>query len=335
VGAVIDWGAAGLALDGQTESGDAHLVAPFDGGALVALIDGLGHGSEAAVAARVAIETLAQHVGDAPDALVARCHDALRSTRGAVMTVASFRFADSTVAWVGVGNVDGSLLRSATSPAPTSEALTLRGGIVGHRLPRLDTRVQTVWPGDTLILVTDGIKSGFGDAAATYHPPQEVAERILQRYGRGTDDAHVLVVRFTGAAAIEADVVLLVREESDVAMARKEIRTLAARHALGDPATEALATAASEIARNMLVHAGHGELTLRGVSEGERQGVMVIARDRGVGIADIERAMTDGFSTGTGLGHGLAGARRLVDEFELTSTPGEGTTVILRKWRHR
>jgi anti-sigma regulatory factor (Ser/Thr protein kinase) len=335
VGAVIEWGAAGLALEGQTESGDAHVVAPFEGGALVALIDGLGHGSEAATAARVAVETLEQHAGEAPHALLTRCHEALRSTRGAVMTVASFRFTDATVAWVGVGNVDGSLLRSATSPAPTSEALTLRGGIVGHRLPRLDTRVQTVWPGDTLILVSDGIKRGFGDAAATYHPPQEVAERILERCGRGTDDAHVLVVRYTGSPVVEADVVLVVREESDLAMARKEIRTLSARHALGDAATEALATAASEIARNMLVHAGHGELTIRGASAGDRQGVIVIARDGGAGIADIEQAMSDGFSTGTGLGLGLAGARRLVDEFELTSTPGEGTTVVLRKWRPR
>lgn len=95
---------------------------------------------------------------------------------------------------------------------------------------------------------------------------------------------------------------------------------------------EALATAVSEIARNMLVHAGGGELFLGSIERAGRVGIVALARDTGPGIADIDEAMRDGFSTGDGLGLGLPSARRLVDEFELSSVVGQGTTVKLTKW---
>jgi serine/threonine-protein kinase RsbT len=121
-------------------------------------------------------------------------------------------------------------------------------------------------------------------------------------------------------------------DQSDVAAARRRIRELALRHALPPPEIEALATAVSEVVRNVIVHAGHGELEL-GLAHGdERPAIVVVVRDDGPGIENQELAMRDGYSSKTGLGLGLPSAQRLVDAFELVSAPGRGTVVTLRKW---
>jgi len=121
-------------------------------------------------------------------------------------------------------------------------------------------------------------------------------------------------------------------EEADVAMARKVIRQLAPRGGLSEAAAHALATAVSEIARNIVVHAAVGELSVCVVHDCDRRGLIVVACDTGPGIPDPERAMQDGYSTVESLGLGLSSARRLVDDFALASAPGRGTTVILKKW---
>src|SRR5436305_6121826 len=94
-----------------------------------------------------------------------------------------------------------------------------------------------------------------------------------------------------------------------------------------------IAAAISEIARNILMYARNGEMTLSVVTNGERHAVEVVARDQGPGIRDVERAMQDGYSTSGGLGLGLPGARRLMDDFEVVSGAGKGTTVTMRKWK--
>lgn len=195
---VITWGWAGSALDG--ESGDLHVVVPFPGGALVALLDGLGHGSEAACAAATAAPVLAMYAGEPVLELVQRCHDALRQTRGVVMSVASFRAGDSTLIWTGVGNVDGVLIRKKGNPELSDEAILVRGGVVGYRLPPLRAYTLTVAPGDTLIMTTDGIRSGFTTGLEIDDSPQEIAESILALGAKGSDDAHVVVARYLGVA---------------------------------------------------------------------------------------------------------------------------------------
>jgi serine/threonine-protein kinase RsbT len=125
---------------------------------------------------------------------------------------------------------------------------------------------------------------------------------------------------------------LPLRCEADVAEARRRARVLAQARGLRFSDSEALATALSEVARNVLVHAGGGEILLGSVSDAGRVGVIAIARDEGPGIADIEQAMRDGYSSGDGLGLGLPSAQRLVDEFELHSVVGQGTRVSLTKW---
>ena len=126
-----------------------------------------------------------------------------------------------------------------------------------------------------------------------------------------------------------------IERDADLVPARAEARALARK--LGFSRTDAtlIATAVSEIARNIVVHAGEGELELRGIDEGDRCALVVVARDEGPGIPDVRGALEDGQGWGSGLGLGLPGARRLMDEFELHSEVGRGTTVRMTKWRSR
>ncbi len=132
---------------------------------------------------------------------------------------------------------------------------------------------------------------------------------------------------------------IVISTDGDIVVARQSGRELAAQ--IGCSSTDAtiIATAISEVARNILTHAGHGEVEMQAIGpETNRRGepaVEVIARDDGPGIRDIDQAMQDGFTTGRGLGLGLPGARRLMDEFEITSEVGKGTTIVMRKWRTR
>jgi serine/threonine-protein kinase RsbT len=126
---------------------------------------------------------------------------------------------------------------------------------------------------------------------------------------------------------------IAIESDADVVTARQRARALA--RGLEMPSTDQtlLATAISEIARNITTYAQRGEVLIDLVRDANgRRGVRVIARDEGPGIADLERALTDGYTTGGGLGLGLPGARRLVDDFDIQSAPGEGTTVTLIKW---
>ena len=118
----------------------------------------------------------------------------------------------------------------------------------------------------------------------------------------------------------------------DMVPARAHARALAVE--LGFSRTDAtlIATAISEIARNIIVHAGEGEIVYSPVYEDDRYGLVVTARDAGPGIRDVAAALEHGYASGGGLGLGLPGARRLMDEFEIDSAPGGGTTVTMRKW---
>jgi serine/threonine-protein kinase RsbT len=126
---------------------------------------------------------------------------------------------------------------------------------------------------------------------------------------------------------------ITVDRDSDIVAARQKGRDLAARVGFTGSDLTIIATAISEIARNIVVYAQRGEINLSIVEQAGKRGILVIARDRGPGIADIELAMRDGYSTGNSLGLGLPGAKRLMDDFEIVSTAAEGTTVTMRKWK--
>jgi hypothetical protein len=193
---VIEWGWAGRAL--EHPSGDLHVVVEFEGGALVALIDGLGHGLDAAQVSRAAAAVLEAHANEAADALLERCHESLRKTRGAVMSIASLDARSSALSWVGVGNVEGVLLRARGAPKHSNRVIAVRGGVVGFQLPPLRIETLPISPDDTLIMASDGIGSGFSSELPLELTPQELAESILVRFGKQTDDAHVVVARYLG-----------------------------------------------------------------------------------------------------------------------------------------
>ncbi len=126
---------------------------------------------------------------------------------------------------------------------------------------------------------------------------------------------------------------IAIESDNDVVTARQRARELAARLELTSTDQTLLATAISEVARNITTYAKRGEVLLSIVRDnGGREGIRVIARDRGPGIEDVDLAMQDGYTSGGGLGLGLPGARRLVDEFDIVTAPSQGTTVTLVKW---
>jgi serine phosphatase RsbU (regulator of sigma subunit) len=199
---LVEWAAASRPCAGEDVSGDLHLALEYRDSALLAVVDGLGHGVEAAFAAKVAVATLERYATEPLVPLVRRCHEMLQQTRGAAMCLVSIVTPHPSMSWLSVGNVDAVLLH-ADAGAPCRRAVVTQfPGVVGYRIPRLSP--QETLPlsrGDTLVLATDGVRQGFVEAVNTVEPPQKLADRIAKAFGDGTDDALVLVARFLGAEA--------------------------------------------------------------------------------------------------------------------------------------
>jgi hypothetical protein len=177
-----------------------HLVKTLDKVTLLAVVDGLGHGSEAISVAQRAVDILDQHATDPLITLVQRCHEALARSRGAVMTLASVKMAEGTMTWLGVGNVEGWVFRAQRNVSPPHERILLRSGVVGYRLPVLRSGVLPLTSGDLLLFATDGIRAGFTEQLKLADRPANIVERALAQYFRGTDDALVLAARYIGKA---------------------------------------------------------------------------------------------------------------------------------------
>jgi serine/threonine-protein kinase RsbT len=134
---------------------------------------------------------------------------------------------------------------------------------------------------------------------------------------------------------MEDEVRVAINADADLVAARAEGRAMAERLGFPRPDPTLIATAISEVARNIVVHVGQGEIVLKPFEDGERYGLVVIAIDAGPGIRDVEAALRDDYSGRGGLGLGLPGARRLMDDFQVTSDADTGTTVTMKKWRFR
>lgn len=137
-----------------------------------------------------------------------------------------------------------------------------------------------------------------------------------------------------GAKLVKETARVTVRSDLDILTARQEGRALAQSLGLSNSTLTAIATVISELTRNILLYAKRGELIVGVVENNGRQGISVVARDDGPGIPDIQRAMQLGYSTSGSLGLGLPGVRRLMDDFEIVSEVGKGTTITVRKWRN-
>lgn len=192
---LLQCGASSLTHVGEEESGDMELIAGYDQGMLVAVIDGCGHGNEAAAAARIAVATLEAHPQEDVVALMRRCHAQLRDSRGVVMSLASFHGRENMMTWLGVGNIEARLWRSANSAA---DSLLMRSGVVGYRLPPLQPLAIAITPGDVLILATDGIHVDFAEGLDVSGHVHQIAARVGANHAKGTDDGLVLVARYLG-----------------------------------------------------------------------------------------------------------------------------------------
>lgn len=192
--AALDRGVAGVAHPGETRSGDLAVFVPTRVGALVCVIDGLGHGPEAADAAERCAEVVRiNREEDAPNLLRA-CHEALLQTRGVVMTAAWFDLERSALSWAGVGNVDARLVR--IGPEQREDVALVFGGVLGYRMPRVRAATMPLERGDLLVMLTDGIDGAISPALAGGGAAQALASRILEQHGKGTDDALAVVLRY-------------------------------------------------------------------------------------------------------------------------------------------
>jgi phosphoserine phosphatase RsbX len=198
---VLERGMAGLAYEGERRSGDLAVFAVTERGGLVAVIDGLGHGDAAADAAEAAAEIIHTRSDDPPQGLLDRCHAQLRRTRGAVMTLAWFDLQARTMEWTGVGNVEARFVRAGAGTGARFDSPVVLGGVVGYNLPQVRLATLPLEPGDAVVLATDGVAADFSVSLTSGVAAQALAERVLARHGKGTDDALVAVVRYLGFPA--------------------------------------------------------------------------------------------------------------------------------------
>lgn len=196
---ILSWGSATVPMAGETECGDRCLVQPSARGMLVAAVDGLGHGSEAARAAQLAVDVLQQAKGDETlSTLMQRCHEHLSGSRGVVMSLAEVDVGNRQLSWLGVGNVEGRLARFQAYGHQPCQELLLRPGIVGVELPKLREAMETIARRDLVVLASDGVDPEFYDAIDHGSEPADIAGKIVHEHHHGKDDAVVVVARFTG-----------------------------------------------------------------------------------------------------------------------------------------
>jgi len=199
--ALLQYGVASVTCPDQDESGDRHLVKTIQDGALLAVVDGSGHGKDAAGPARLAMETLETYAEENVVSLFQRCHQRLRNTRGAVMSIAKIDPAQDSLTWAGVGNIEGMILRFGSplrfgSSREGADRLLLRPGIVGYRLPYLQALTSPIAPGDLIILATDGIRPDFENQIMPEKNPRIIANIISSGFRKRYDDGLVLVARY-------------------------------------------------------------------------------------------------------------------------------------------
>ena len=192
----IETAFATLPLPGQAESGDLCLIKRAGQGTLLAVVDGLGHGQEAASAAHAAVAALDRHAPEPLIDLVRRCRDALVGLRGVVLGLAYVDPQAATLTWLGVGNIGGIVLRADLGNRPSRITMVPNAGFIGGEPANPTTRSVPLALGDTIILFSDGVKDAFAESLILSNSPQEIADFIITRHVKGNDDALVLVARY-------------------------------------------------------------------------------------------------------------------------------------------
>jgi phosphoserine phosphatase RsbX len=198
----IEWAAKARPRPGENVCGDRLIAVDVDGtGALIGVLDGLGHGTEAAEAAACGVDVLRAGRAEPLDALVRRCHRALSGTRGAAMTLAHIDFRTDTLSWVGIGNVAADLVAKHPAGVEVRSSARLAGGIVGYRIPEALTAQEVpIRPGDLLVIASDGIVEDHLDDIDFSASSLAIADHILHSHSKDNDDALVLAARHRGAS---------------------------------------------------------------------------------------------------------------------------------------
>ena len=195
----IETAFAELPLPGQAASGDLCLVKRVGKGTLLAVVDGLGHGQEAASAAHAAVGAIDRSSREPLLDLVKRCHTALVGLRGVVLGLAYLDPQAASMTWLGVGNIGGVLLRAdakARPSRPSRVSLGTNAGFIGGEPPHATARVVPLHPRDTVILYSDGVRDRFAESLVLANSPQEIADFIIAHHTKGNDDALALVARY-------------------------------------------------------------------------------------------------------------------------------------------
>jgi phosphoserine phosphatase RsbX len=198
----IEWAAKARPRPGENICGDRLIAVDVNGtGALVGVLDGLGHGAEAAAAAQRGVDVLRAARSEPLDVLVQRCHRALSGTRGAAMTLAHIDFRSDTLRWIGIGNVTADLVAKHPAGVEVRSSARLDGGIVGYRIPEtLAPQQVPIRPGDLLLIASDGIVEDHLDEIDFSATSLAIADQILLKHAKDNDDALVLAARHRGAS---------------------------------------------------------------------------------------------------------------------------------------
>ncbi len=191
------WSMAKSAKKGEDVCADHCVVKEAGDKVLIAVIDGLGHGVKANEASKYAVSTLENFKGESVIDLVNQCHRNLKNTRGAVMSLCVIDCNERILTWLGVGNVEGLLVRGNAQKRQRSENIILRGGVVGYELPSLKASLIPFAAGDMLIFTTDGVDRDYWDDVIVNDNPLEMVKKISRKYFKDTDDALIMALEFT------------------------------------------------------------------------------------------------------------------------------------------
>lgn len=196
----IEWAIAGRPRPDQQICGDQPIAVDIDGNtALLGVLDGLGHGPAAAAAALTAVEVLSDARGERLEVLVQLCHRVLTGTRGVAMTLARIDLGTGKLTWTGVGNVTANLVAKAVSGVQVRSCARLAAGIVGYRIPEITpAQLVPIRTGDLLVIATDGITDDHLDHIDFASSATDIADQILSKHAKDTDDALVLTARHRG-----------------------------------------------------------------------------------------------------------------------------------------
>ena len=192
----IETAFAELPLPGQAESGDLCLIKRVGKGTLLAVVDGLGHGEDAASAAHAAVGVIDRYSRETLVQIVKRCHDAMVGMRGVVLGLAYLDPQQGSMTWLGVGNIGGVLLHADGKTRPLRVSLVPYAGFIGAEQPHATARAVPLTARDTVVLYSDGVKDGFAESLVLANSPQEIADFIIARHTKGNDDALALVARY-------------------------------------------------------------------------------------------------------------------------------------------